>query len=355
MRLHIHHQVGSGDGLCGSYQRAKEPIAVTPAEIIYRRRLAVLEHAEKSKNVAETCRIFGISRTRYYEWKKSADAYGLEALMPKERRRPQLPNETPTHVVSELLTLAVTEPTIGARQYADRLHERGFVVSKSTVQRHLVAHGLGKKAQRLARAAAITAMTSGLLTEASRDGEPFGFCLFASGPGELVCVDSFYIGQLKGVGKVYQLTAIDVFSRWAVAMIVLGPVSATHTIRFVDHVLCSYRRLGVKVRAILSDNGPEYVASGFRAHLASKDLAHVRIPPRSPNHNAVCERFHGTILEECWRPAFHRRRFSSIRQLQREADSYLVTYHHRRKNHSDYMRGRTPAQVLDNHQQKKAA
>ena len=103
------------------------------------------------------------------------------------------------------------------------------------------------------------------------------------------------------------------------------------------------------VRAVLTDNGPEYVASGFRAALAAHGLTHHRIPPRSPNHNAVCERFQGTALQECWRPAFHRRRFTSIRQLQAEADSWLVRYHQHRRNHSDFMRGRTPAEVLDSH------
>src|SRR5664280_3040874 len=89
MRLHIHHEVGSGDGLFGSYQRDKEPITVTPAEIIYQRRIAVLDHAARTGNVAETCRIFGISRTRYYQWKNVADRYGLDALVPKGRRTPQ--------------------------------------------------------------------------------------------------------------------------------------------------------------------------------------------------------------------------------------------------------------------------
>ena len=266
-----------------------------------------------------------------------------------------MPGATPTHVVEELLTLAVLEPTIGCRQYADRLGARGFVIAKSTVQKILVTHGLGKRAQRLAKAAAITAATTGLLTEAVRKDEPFGFCLATGGPGELVCLDSFYVGKLKGVGKVYQLTAIDVFTRWSVVMIVLGPVTGAHTIGFIDYVLRSYRRRGVSVRAVLTDNGPEYVASGFRAHLAAKGLRHQRIPARSPNHNAVCERFHETILQECWRPAFHRRHFGSIRQLQAETDSWLTTYHHRRRNHGDYMAGRTPAQVLDSYKRNKAA
>ena len=135
---------------------------MTPAEIIYQRRIAVLEHAQRTGNVAETCRVFGISRTRYYQWKNLADRYGLEALVPKARRAPQMPEATPTHVVQALLTLAVVEPTIGCRQYADRLWDQGFAMAKSTVQKHLVAHGLGRRSQRLARAAVITAATTGL-------------------------------------------------------------------------------------------------------------------------------------------------------------------------------------------------
>ena len=328
---------------------------MTPAEIIYHRRVRLLALADELGSVAEACRLMGVSRTRYYAWRKIVAEYGIDALLPKTRRAPQLPNATPTHVVEDLLTLAVVQPTIGCRQYADRLADRGYSVSKTTVQKLLVNHGLGRRAQRVARAAAITATTTGLSTQAARDAEPFGFCHYSPAPGWQVALDSFYIGNLKGVGKVYQLTAIDVATRWAIMLIVIGPVTAAHTIRFIDHVTRSFHRLGVPVRAVLTDNGPEYVAAGFRAHLATKSLEHVRIPPRSPNHNAVVERFQGTALQECWRPAFHRRRFTSIRQLQAEADTWLTRCHHRRRNHSDYMRGRTPAQILDNHRTRRAS
>jgi transposase InsO family protein len=328
---------------------------VTPTEIIYHRRVRLLSLAAELDNVAEACRQMGISRTRYYEWRRIVDQYGLEALMPKPRRHPQLPNATPTHVVEELLTLAVVIPTIGCRQYVDRLGERGYSVGKTTVQRLLVTHGLSRRAQRVARAAAITAATTGLSTDAARAIEPFGFCHYSPAPGCQVAADSFYIGNLKGVGKVYQLTAIDVATRWAVMTIVLGPVSAGHTIRFIDHVIRHWRRRGISVRAVLTDNGPEWIAGGFRTHLATRSIEHLRIPPRSPNHNAVCERFQGTALQECWRPAFHRRRFSSIRQLQAEADTWLIHYHHRRRNHSDYMRGRTPAETLDSYRPRQAS
>jgi transposase InsO family protein len=336
-------------------KESQGPITVTRDEIIYHRRVRVLEHAVEIGNVSETCRIFGVSRKTFYEWQGMARAYGLEALMPKARRRPQLPNATPTHVIHELLALTIAEPTLGCRQLADRLAERGFTVSKTTVQKILVEHQLGRRAQRIARAAAFAALVGGLVTEAATDQGPFGFCHFATRPGELVAVDSFYIGHLKGVGKVYQLTAIDTATRWAIIQIVLGPVTAEHTRRFIVHVQRRFKRLGWPIENVLSDNGPEYAALRFRDRLGELNITHVRIPPRSPNHNAVCERFQGTVLQECWRPAFHRRRFSTIRQLQAEADAWLIGYHHRRRNHSDYMRGRTPATILDNHRRNRAA
>jgi transposase InsO family protein len=331
-----------------------EPITVTRDEIIYQRRARVLEHAGETGNVSLTCRTFGISRTRFYEWRRLAEAYGLEALMPKARRRPQLSNATPTHVIAELLAMAVAEPTIGCRQLADRLTDRGFVVSKTTVQKLLVDHGLGRRSQRVARAAAVAALTGGVVTEPVAEETLFGFCHWAARPGDLVAVDSFYIENLKGVGKVYQLTAVDTATRWAIIQIVLGPVTAEHTRRFITHVRRTFGRLGWPLRAVLSDNGPEYKATRFRDHLADLGLTHHRIPARSPNHNAVCERFQGTALQECWRPAFHRRRFSTIRQLQAEADAWLIGYHHRRRNHGDFMAGRTPRQVLDTHRPKRA-
>ncbi|MGH9006066.1 MAG: DDE-type integrase/transposase/recombinase, partial [Acidimicrobiia bacterium] len=288
-------------------------------------------------------------------WQTLAKNYGLDALMPKGRRAPQMPNATPTHVVEEILTLAVMKPTLGCRPYADELERRGYSVSKTTVQKVLCDHGLGKRSERVARAAALTALTTGLITEAACDDELFGFCHFASDPGQLVAFDSFYIGNLKGVGKVYQLTAVDTATRWAVMLLLIGPLHATDTIRFVDHVVRRFRRLGVKVRGVLTDNGPEYKATAFQQALAAKGLQHHRIPPRSPNHNAVCERFQGTALQECWRPAFHRRRFTSVRQLQGEADSWLVGYNTRRRNHGDFMRGRTPLEVLDSHKRSQAA
>ncbi len=168
-------------------------------------------------------------------------------------------------------------------------------------------------------------------------------------------LDSFFIGKLKGVGPVWQLTAVDTATRLAICEVFIGPSNAEIARQFIGRVIRKLRRLDVHVTGVLTDNGPEFKGATFRDHLASLEITHHRTPPRSPNYNAVCERFQGTVLQECWRPAFHRRRFDRLTQLRAELDSWLVTYNTRRKNHSDFMRGRTPRQVLDSHRKNRAA
>jgi len=355
MRLRIRDDAGAVmDAVTPSTEFTEEPITMTPDQIIFSRRVQVLAHAKDTANVAATCRTFGISRTTYYRWAARAGVYGLEALMPKGRREPQMPNATPTWVVEQLLAEAVVRATLGCRPLADWMAERGFVVSKTTVQAILVRHGLGTRRQRLEALATLTAARTGLVVPMAGP-ELMGFCHWAAGPGELMALDSFYIGNLKGVGPVYQLTAVDTATRWALVWIVVGTVTAARAAEFVDRITKSWQRLGFGINGVLTDNGPEYVGRAFRDHLHCLGIDHRRIPARSPNHNAVCERFQGTMLQECWRPAFHRRRFNGRRELQAEADAWLVHYNTRRHNHGDFMAGRRPVEVLDNHRRNTAA
>jgi hypothetical protein len=177
---------------------------VTPTEIIYHRRVRLLELADELGNVSLACRQLGISRTRFYEWRKMADIYGIEALMPKDRRgRSWRTKDTDprdqraAHVGGDRADARL--PPVHRPARRSRLP-----LSKTTVQKILVDHCLGRRRDRIARAAAIAAQTIGLVTEPVVD-EPFGFCHYAARPGDLVAMDSFYIGNLKGVGKVYQL------------------------------------------------------------------------------------------------------------------------------------------------------
>ena len=317
---------------------------MTHEDIVYDRRVRLIEHAARINNVAEACRVFGVSRKTYYEWIKKAEQYGLSALLPKDRRKPHQPNAMSSEEVSVILAEAVARPTLGARSLLRHLKSRGVDRSASGVAKVLGRHHLGTAKQRVAALASLTATETGQLTEAAMQG-PFGFCMFAATPGEVVSLDTFYVGRLKGVGAVWQLTAVDVATRIAVVQLFVGDKTAAVAAGFLDHLRKALRKHGITLDGVLTDNGPEFVGKDFKARVEGLGLVHHRIPPRSPNHNAVCERFHGTVLGEFYRPHFHRGRVEDISLLDRSLQTWLVDYNHHRPNHGDYMAGRTPLEV----------
>jgi len=317
---------------------------VTHEDIVYDRRVRLIEYAARIGNVAEACRVFGVSRKTYYHWLARAEQYGLSALLPKERRRPHQPNAMTSEEVAVILAEAVARPTLGPRSLLRHLQVRGVDRSASGVAKVLRRHRLGTARQRVAALASLTATDTGQLTRAALEG-PFGFCLFASAPGQVVALDTFYVGRLKGVGAVWQLTAVDIATRIAVVQLVVGDKTAAVAAGFLDHLRKALRKHGITLEGILSDNGPEFTGKAFQVRIGELGLVHHRIPPRSPNHNAVCERFHGTVLREFYRPHFHRGRVDNLTLLDRSLQTWLTDYNHHRPNHGDYMAGRTPVQV----------
>lgn len=313
-------------------------------DIVYDRRVRLIEHAAKVGNVAEACRVFGVSRKTYYEWIKKAEQYGLSALLPRDRRKPHQPNAMSSEEVAVILSEAVARPTLGPRSLLRHLRERGLDRSASGVAKVLRRHNLGTAKQRIAALASLTAADSGQVTDAAKQG-PFGFCLYASQPGQVVALDTFYVGRLKGVGAVWQLTAVDVATRIAVVQLIIGDKTAQVAAGFLDHLNKALRKHGITLSGVLTDNGPEFVGKAFHARAVELGLIHHRIPPRSPNHNAVCERFHGTVLREFYRPHFHRGRVDDTALLDRSLQTWLRDYNEHRPNHGDYMAGRTPLQV----------
>ncbi|MGH3432613.1 MAG: DDE-type integrase/transposase/recombinase [Thermocrispum sp.] len=316
---------------------------MTSTDVIYQRRVAAITHAGEIGNIAETARIFGVARQTVHGWIDLARRYGLSALVPKGRRRPTQPNEMAAHEVEAILAEAIARPTLGAGRLLEHLTERGIDRSKSGVHKVLTRHGLGTRAARVKVLAAVTAATSGVI---SREVEPRGFCHFAAAAGDLVGLDAFYVGRLKGIGPVWQLTAVDTHTRWAIAELYIGKLTSTQTVDFLDLVVERLAAIDVELCGIVTDNGPQFISQQFTGHVTALGVDHTRTPPRSPDYNAVCERFQGTALEEFYRPTFHRGHISDVGLLNRQLQGWLERYNTRRRNRGAYMHGRTPLQVL---------
>jgi transposase InsO family protein len=319
---------------------------LTLDDVIHRQRVRLFALARELGNVAEACRIMGIHRSTYYRWRRQVLAWGLEALRPRERRPPRMPNQLPAHVETRILAFALSHPGLGPKRIAAELaRERwgGLVVSPNGIWRCLRRHGLGDRRRRLALVAGYAAPP-----EPQRAPEPERH-LDAPHPGALVGMDCFYVGRLSGTkGVVWQYTAIDVHSGfcWAELHTSEKNPRQVHCSTLARRMASELAAAGWSLEAVTTDNGSEFRNGEFTATVTSVGARHRRIRAGRPTSNGAVERVQRTILEECWRPSFARSLVPRYTALRRDLDAYLDYYNFDRAHTGRHTKGRTPAEVL---------
>ena len=315
-------------------------------------RLRVMRRAHELGSVTRACQEAGISRTLFYRWRQRFERYGTDGLHPRRQHAPRgRPRQIAPHVERQVLGVALAWPTWGCRRVAAHVARNlGRRVAPSTVQRILRRAGLPRRRDRLGLLEHHSAGTCGLLTERTRRqlARARGVVsrhVEATQPGELVCLDTFYIGKLKGVGKVWQITACDAACSYGVAWL-LPELSAAATATFLRQLLLPlYRRAGWPVQRVLTDGGSEFKAA-FAASCRALGIKHTRILPRHAWTNGFVERLQGTILHEHWRIAFRRHYFTSRGAMQRSLDDFMKFYNEQRPHHGYRVRGRLPAELF---------
>ena len=297
-------------------------------------------------SVSEACRRFGVHRSTYYVWRRQVERHGLEALRPRERRRPKMPNQLPKMVEERIVSFSIAHPGFGPRRVSSELRREkwgGIVVSPNGVWKVLCRHGLNTRAKRLALVAGYAAPY-----EPPRDPGPEQH-IDVERPGELVGIDCFYVGRLRGTeGAIWQLTAIDIASSFAWAELVVakqGNPSSRQTSKLAQRVAAELKAAGWRLERLLSDNGNEFKGD-FTATVSKLRARHSRIHAGRPQTNGNVEALHKTILDECWRPAFARYLHPRLAGLRRELDTYLHYYNHDRVHNGRLTQGQIPADIV---------
>ena len=316
-------------------------------------RLHAFRRAEELGNVSAACRELGLSRSLFYRWKQRFERYGPDGLHPTRRKAPPgRPPAVPAHIERTVIALALAWPTWGPQRLSVQLGRQGVEIAPSTVYRTLRRAGRGTRRERLGILEHHSARRAGLLTERTRrrlHAAHHGKArhVEASRPGALVCLDCFYVGKLKGVGKVWQITACDAATSYGTACVfVLAQPTVEAAARFLRRVLVPlYRDAGWPIQRVLTDRGSEFKGA-FDQICRELGIRHTRTKPRHAWTNGFVERLQGTILHEHWRVEFRRRYFTKLPQLQRSLDSFLRFYNHERPHHGYRTRGRTPASLL---------
>jgi len=319
---------------------------MTKDDVLFGYRQQLFAEAART-NVSAACRTFGVHRSTYYAWRRQVDRHGLEMLRPRERRRPQMPNQLPKMIEERIVSFSIAHPGLGPKRVASELGREkwgAIVVSPNGVWKVLCRHGLNTRAKRLGLIAGYAAPY-----EPPRDPGPERH-IDVDRPGELVGIDCFYVGRLKGTqGAIWQLTAIDIASSFAWAELVVCPndnPTADQTSKLARRVAVDLKAAGWRLQRMLSDNGNEFRGQRFGETLATLGARHSRIHAGRPQTNGNVEALHNTILDECWRPAFARYIHPRYTGLRRELDTYLAFYNHDRVHHGRLTRGQIPANIV---------
>ncbi len=326
-------------------------------EKIIKHKVGLLNLAEELDNVSKACQIMGFSRDTFYRYKAAVEENGVEALIEQSRRKPNIKNRIDPQIENAVVEFAIEFPAHGQVRVSNELRKRGVFVSPSGVRSVWLRHNLACFKDRLKALEAKIAKEGIVLTEAQvqalekkKDDEIAHGEIETVHPGYLGAQDTFYVGTLKGVGRVYQQTFVDTYSKTAQCRLYPTKTPITAADLLNDRVLPFYEQHQLPLLRVLTDRGTEYCgrpeSHDYQLYLAVNDIDHTKTKAKSPQTNGIVERFHKTILQEFYQVAFRKKIYTDLQSLQDDLDEWLVYYNTARTHQGKMCCGRTPMETL---------
>ncbi|MEN2857601.1 IS481 family transposase ISVvu4 [Mannheimia haemolytica] len=298
---------------------------------LIKHKTGLLNLAEELGNISQACKVMGMSRDTFYRYQQAVEQSGVDALLNQNRRVPNLKNRVDEATEQAVVKFALDNPAFGQVRVSNELRKQGIFISAGGVRSIWLRHNLANFKQRLNALEKAVAEKGIILSEnqvqaLERKKEDDVACgeIETAHPGYLGSQDTFYVGNLKGVGRIYQQTFIDTYSKVAFAKLYTMKTAISAADMLNDKVLPFFESQGLPMLRILTDRGSEYCGKvenhDYELYLAINDIEHTKTKVKHPQTNGICERFHKTILQEFYQVVFRKTIYMDLVTLQADLD-----------------------------------